>query len=230
MAANELTPEEKAARKREYDRAYHAKRHEDHPEKNREMKATQYRADPAKHAAQKAAYRAANPERQPAADKRYREKNLVKRKAARKVWGDANRDHVSEYMRAYRVENVGMIEENRKARARIPKFRIIRILQSAKVRARKVGLEFESDLQVKLPAEAPENCVCCGCRLDYSLAPLGITLSIPKNAAPSIDRFDNSKGYTIANTVIICFRCNILKRDATLQELEAVVAYMRSRP
>jgi hypothetical protein len=37
--------------------------------------------------------------------------------------------------------------------------------------------------------------------------------------APSIDRIDNTKGYTKDNIMIVSRRANILKKDATLQEL-----------
>ncbi len=45
--------------------------------------------------------------------------------------------------------------------------------------------------------------------------------------APSLDRFDPAKGYTVANVKVLCWRCNMLKNNAKPEELEAVVAYMR---
>jgi hypothetical protein len=37
--------------------------------------------------------------------------------------------------------------------------------------------------------------------------------------APSIDRIDNNKGYTKDNIMVISRRANILKKDATFDEL-----------
>lgn len=44
---------------------------------------------------------------------------------------------------------------------------------------------------------------------------------------PSIDRFDNSRGYTPDNIRVISLRANIIKSDATADEVEAVLNYMR---
>lgn len=59
---------------------------------------------------------------------------------------------------------------------------------------------------------------------------LGIPLHFGKSHhpnLPSIDRFDNTKGYTKENTRIISYRANKLKNDATLEEMESVVKYMK---
>ena len=49
----------------------------------------------------------------------------------------------------------------------------------------------------------------------------------PSDNSPSVDCFDNSGGYTPDNIRVISFRANTLKRDATIEELERVIAYMR---
>lgn len=66
---------------------------------------------------------------------------------------------------------------------------------------------------------------------------LGIDLLYPvevgsKRAAnersPSVDRFDPKHGYVVGNVFVISNRANILKRDATADELSRVVSWMQS--
>ena len=49
----------------------------------------------------------------------------------------------------------------------------------------------------------------------------------PSDNSPSVDCFNNDLGYTSNNIRVISFRANTLKRDATIEELERVIAYMR---
>jgi hypothetical protein len=60
-----------------------------------------------------------------------------------------------------------------------------------------------------------EHCACCGKVLDYSRGK-GVN---KRNDSPSLDRVDPREGYTIANTKIICWRCNDLKRDMLPEEV-----------
>ena len=53
---------------------------------------------------------------------------------------------------------------------------------------------------------------------------LGISL---KENNPSLDRVDNTKGYIKSNVRVVSNRANTLKRDASLEELERIVEYMR---
>lgn len=91
------------------------------------------------------------------------------------------------------------------------------MLINAKQRAKRFGLECTLTLaDIKIP----ETCPVLG-------IPLIIGLTMRGDNSPSLDRFDNSKGYTPDNVRIISFRANIIKRDATLAEIERVAAYMR---
>lgn len=70
-----------------------------------------------------------------------------------------------------------------------------------------------------------KQCPCC--KIIFSYHSL---LNGTKNCtAPSADRIENDKGYTKENVVFICWRCNNLKRDSTIQELQVVIAWLESR-
>lgn len=65
--------------------------------------------------------------------------------------------------------------------------------------------------------------------IDNKCPILGIELSwgFPKDSSPSLDRIDPSKGYTYENCQIISNRANRIKSDASIEELELVVSYLK---
>ncbi len=80
---------------------------------------------------------------------------------------------------------------------------------AAKHRALRKGIEF--DLSVN-DIVIPEICPVFGTPME----------------SPSVDHFDNSKGYTKDNIRVISNRANLLKSDASLEELQAIVRYMEN--
>lgn len=91
------------------------------------------------------------------------------------------------------------------------------IFKNCKNRATRRGLPFDitpEDIVI------PEVCPVLGIKLH-----LGSKGFDPNS--PSVDRVDGNKGYVKGNVRIISMRANKLKSDATLEELEAVVAYYR---
>lgn len=50
---------------------------------------------------------------------------------------------------------------------------------------------------------------------------------MPKKTSPSLDRIDSQKGYTYDNCQIISNKANVIKSDATLEELELLVNYLK---
>lgn len=71
----------------------------------------------------------------------------------------------------------------------------------------------------------PEFCPVLGLKLDYETPPGKRDARNP--ALPTLDRWDNSRGYVPGNVFVISFRANSLKNDATADELEAVARYAR---
>jgi hypothetical protein len=100
--------------------------------------------------------------------------------------------------------------------------RIKALLRAAKWRANKKGLEFDllpSDITI------PKLCPVLGIPLDTALTKkTGGARS--HWSSPSLDRLDNTKGYVRGNVRVISWRANALKKDATLEELLALVKYM----
>jgi hypothetical protein len=92
-----------------------------------------------------------------------------------------------------------------------------RLLSSAKTRAKKRGLEFNLELE---DIVIPEYCPILGLKLKQG--------GFNSPNSPSLDRVDNSKGYIKGNVKVISHRANSIKRDATLEELQAICEYMKN--
>lgn len=91
------------------------------------------------------------------------------------------------------------------------------MLASARRRAKELGLAFdleESDIVV------PTHCPVLGLELK-------VAHGFRTNNSPSLDRINNTRGYVKGNVAVISLRANRLKSDAVVEELEAIVRYMR---
>jgi len=93
------------------------------------------------------------------------------------------------------------------------------ILRNAKYRAKGLGLEFNLELS---DIVIPDRCPALRIKIE------GAAKGQPKDASPSLDRIDNSKGYIKGNVAVISYKANRLKGDATISELESVLEYMRT--
>lgn len=90
------------------------------------------------------------------------------------------------------------------------------MLSRTKGSAKRRGLDFnlcESDIII------PNVCPVLGLKLE-------IAQGAAKDNSPSIDRIDNSKGYTKDNIRIISWRANKLKSNATKDEIEKILNYI----
>lgn len=85
------------------------------------------------------------------------------------------------------------------------------IYKRAKTSATARGIEFSIEPK---HVTLVDRCSILGEPLEYG--GLGSAESIHK---PSLDRIDNSKGYVPGNVQIVSARANVLKRDATLEEM-----------
>ena len=93
-------------------------------------------------------------------------------------------------------------------------------LSSLKYRAKQRGLSFDLTIEDLV---FPEYCPVLGLKLEIGTGIRGLGMY----ACPSVDRIDNTKGYTKDNIQIISNRANILKKDGVLEEFEALVKYLK---
>ncbi len=89
--------------------------------------------------------------------------------------------------------------------------------QYAAVRAREQGVAITI---TKADIVIPDFCPCLG-------IPLARGAGKHQAGSPSIDRIDPARGYTPDNIWVISRRANVIKSDATLAELEMIVAALR---
>lgn len=102
------------------------------------------------------------------------------------------------------------------------KYRLGRLLQQARIRAKSKNLECTltiDDLIEAFPKD--KKCPVFGIDLFWGEGS-------NRNNSPSLDRFDSSLGYTKDNVCIISWKANRIKSDATLEEIEAILYYMKA--
>lgn len=95
-----------------------------------------------------------------------------------------------------------------------------RLWVSARERHRQKNIPFDLEIEnIYIPDKCPV--------LDIPLKP---GQKHHHDASPSLDRLDPSKGYTSDNIIVMSFRANALKRDASLTELQKVLTYLEQGP
>lgn len=100
----------------------------------------------------------------------------------------------------------------------------LKLLYGAKQRAKKIGVEFSLTVNdIVIPKRCPalgleiRDYTGCG-KPDFSL----------HHDAATLDRIDNSKGYVSGNVYVISKRANLLKKDATIEELTGILNYIKT--
>lgn len=92
-----------------------------------------------------------------------------------------------------------------------------RLLHKAKSRVAKSGKEFSINID---DITVPSHCPILG-------MPLARGTNEWYDHSPSLDRIDPNKGYVPGNVQVISHRANMLKSNATLEELEALLTWMK---
>lgn len=109
-------------------------------------------------------------------------------------------------------------KRNNTVRNRRAKDKLGSILSLARQRARNNNLEFSLTRE---DVSIPETCPV-----------LGIEIKCANNklldSSPTIDRIDSSLGYIKGNVLVISWRANRLKSDATISEVRCILKYMEA--
>ena len=92
------------------------------------------------------------------------------------------------------------------------------LYKNIKSRCKRMGREFSIDIKDII---IPEKCPVFGFELKREDRETWM-------CAPSVDRIDSSKGYIKGNVTVVSRRANIIKRDATLEELEQLFNYYKT--
>ena len=143
----------------------------------------------------------------------YYARNKEKLKQDAKEYYYANQEQALLRVQEYRDANRPVIQEKGRKyyRRKLPN----RLLNSARARAKRYGLEFnitEEDIFI------PSHCPLLGIELQVAEGKRA-----SKSFSPSLDRFDPSKGYIKGNVWVISHKANTMKNDATLKELQKLV-------
>ena len=118
-------------------------------------------------------------------------------------------EHCAKYRKLHKLDN---------------SYRLNQLLQQAKIRSKKRNLECTIDLKY-LISIFPENSKCPVFGIDLFW---GTTGKGDRLNSPSLDRRNPKLGYTPDNIRIISWKANRIKSDATIEDIEAVLNYMKS--
>lgn len=147
-------------------------------------------------------------------------------------WKQENASRLAIVRRQQYAERYGPIQRRKEQERRDNRpFRVrAQLLRGGmRQRAKQLELPFDSDVlttdYLLAWMHKTPTCPCCGVQLDYGFK----HDRKPHDDSPSIDQVIPGAGYTVDNVALICWRCNNLKRDATPDELQKVVDWMRSR-
>ena len=166
-------------------------------------------------------WRAKNKEKTLTYAKNYRERNksnpeYKKKKTAHdKAYREKNREKIKLQQLETRSERLAKRRKrNRDLRVRHPE---IFLIESSKARAKKKNLEHTlTTKDIKIP----DTCPVLG-------IPIVVGSGRPHYNSPSLDRIDSKKGYIKENIIVVSWRANDLKRDATIEEMKKLYYFYK---
>lgn len=125
--------------------------------------------------------------------------NKERLKEVAKIWRIKNAERTSKVQREWRLANVEYVKNCKSKQARSPHGRFLQGIYKARIRHIEWTItEREYNILVE------QNCFYCGGLLPFK--------------GHGLDRVDNALGYTKANVVPCCKRCNIMKNNMRQDE------------
>jgi len=178
-----------------------------------------YEANKEKKRAQQKAYREANKERIRAREKAYYEANKEKELARQKAYREANKEKLAAYDKARYEANKEKVLARYKAyrKANTEK----QMFLAARHRAKRNNIPFNLT-EDYLKSIYPSDMIC---------PVLGFEMSVGKDengwadTSPSLDRIIPEKGYVQGNVIIVSMRANLIKTNATPEEIRKVADF-----
>jgi hypothetical protein len=148
--------------------------------------------------------------------------NVEKNRAKTRAWYARNSQKACDSTKKWRENNPEKVKEQKTNWIKKPENRIRTLIGAAKQRAKKSGIEFSITMDDLLPL--PIECPVLGIKINYNgnSDQRGFV-----DDSPSIDRIDSSAGYVKGNVKIICWRANRIKSDSTIEEMQAILNFMK---
>ena len=152
--------------------------------------------------------------------------NKEKRREYNREYREANKERIQEYKREWYKANKERLQERRDAnkekkqeynREYLKTNVEMSMWHSCKKRAKKGDLPFDLTIE---DLEVPEKCPILGLELKAGN-------DSSREISPSLDRIVPELGYVKGNIRVISLRANRLKSDASIEELEAILKYMK---
>ena len=153
------------------------------------------------------AYYKTNRDKVRASTQKWAEANRDRKNASKQKWSEANREKANAHSKRSRMRA-----------HRDPTVKARNMVNSSKARAIKAGIPHSITFKDLLPI--PNTCPVLG-------VPMVLSGEQNHGAIASLDRLIPELGYVKGNVCVISRRANTLKSNATIEELELVLAYMK---
>lgn len=125
------------------------------------------------------------------------------------------RRYAREWARDLKIKNPDKYRENQvRALARSKKDPHRTWIRHFKNKVRARGIEYNLTAE---DFKVPEKCPILGISLAFTTK--------RSDCTPSMDRIDNTKGYVKGNVIIVSWRANRLKSDASIEELKKLTKF-----